>query len=557
MGTEASASANSASSGADSTVVITDRVFSSAESAAFAVLTFTLAAAMAALLWYWLSLSDSQSHPLASTAAWLLLLFYLGSWLFRWLSLPAMRRPRPMPPEPGLRVAAVTTFVPGAEPLEMLEQTLRTLVAMEYPHDTWVLDEGSDEAVKAICRAMGVRHFSRKGIPEYQAESGSFQRASKHGNYNAWLDSADSRMYDIIVAFDPDHVPERQFLASVLGYFRDPAIAYVQAPQFYYNQSASFIARGAAEETYAYYSTHLMASYALGHPILIGSHTTQRIAALREVGGFAAHDADDLLITLLYRAKGWRGVYVPDILAMGITPVEWYGYLRQQVRWARSVLDIKFRLLPSLAGQLPKTERALGVLHGASYLRPLAIPAMYVLLAYLMFVGANPAFLSPRALLFLGGLILLLMAAERFRRRFYLDPSREGGIHWRALVLQFTKWPFLMIAAWRALLGRPAQYALTQKVSSKRPMVMWPHLGVGGLLAGAWIVAYTLNNAVAPALSAITAAIVLFSFGLVVTELRLMPPPFEPGMYMKRRAQLSDMLARRMSRRNQTGAAAR
>ncbi len=524
--------------------MLTDRVFSTADSAAFGILTLTVVVAMAAFLWHWLSLSDRRIYPVAFAASSLLLVFYLGSWLSRWLSLSAMRRPKPMSPEPGLRVAAVTTFVPGAEPLTMLEQTLRTLVAMEYPHETWVLDEGDAEPVKTICRELGVRHFTRKGKPQYQSDAGHFQRSSKHGNYNAWLDSDDSRSYDIIVAFDTDHIPERQFLTRVLGYFRDPSIAYVQAPQIYYNQSASFIARGAAEETYAYYSTHLMASFALGHPILIGSHSTQRLAALRQVGGFAAHDADDLLLTLIYRANGWRGVYVPEILAMGITPVDWYGYLRQQVRWARSVLDIKFRLLPSVAGRLPVIERLLGVLHGASYLRPLTIPAIYALLVYLMLVGANPAFLASRTLQFLGGLSLLLMAAERFRRRFYLDPTREGGLHWRALILQLAKWPVFVIAAWRALVGRPAPYALTQKMGSfsERRLVNWPHLIVSLFLTVSWVVAVALNGAVAPRLSVLTAAVVVFSLCIAWTELLPMPSPFESEKYMQRRTQLSDIL---------------
>ncbi len=79
----------------------------------------------------------------------------------------------------------------------------------------------------------------------------------------------------------------------------------------YYNQSASFIARGAAEETYGYYSSIQMTSYALGYPIVTGCHHTHRVSALREIGGFAPHEADDLLITVHYRAAGWKGVYVP------------------------------------------------------------------------------------------------------------------------------------------------------------------------------------------------------------------------------------------------------
>ena len=262
----------------------------------------------------------------------------------RWLSLPLMRHPQQVPIGEGRRVGVATTFVPGLEPIEMLEETVAALVALDYPHDTWVLDEGDDGQVGDLCRRLGARHFSRKHLPQYQQPTGPYEARTKHGNYNAWLAEVGFERYDLIAAFDPDHIPERDFLARVVGYFDDPGIGYVQTAQVYYNQNASFIARGAAEETYAYYSSVQASSYALGYPIVTGCHNTHRATALREVGGFAAHEADDLLITLLYRAHGWRGVYVPERLAVGITPVDWTGYLNQQRRWARSVLDVKFRL---------------------------------------------------------------------------------------------------------------------------------------------------------------------------------------------------------------------
>jgi cellulose synthase (UDP-forming) len=96
-----------------------------------------------------------------------------------------------------------------------------------------------------------------------------------------------------------------------------------------------------------------MASYVMGYPIIVGCHNTHRVSALKQVGGFAPHDDDNLLITLFYRVKGWRGVYVPQILARGLTPADWSSYLRQQRRWARSVLDIKFRLYAKLRQHLP------------------------------------------------------------------------------------------------------------------------------------------------------------------------------------------------------------
>jgi cellulose synthase (UDP-forming) len=76
----------------------------------------------------------------------------------------------------------------------------------------------------------------------------------------------------LIAAFDPDHVPDASFLSEVLGYFSDPHVGYVQAAQAYYNQAASFIARGAAEETYGYYSSIQMFSFSMGYPVATGCH---------------------------------------------------------------------------------------------------------------------------------------------------------------------------------------------------------------------------------------------------------------------------------------------
>jgi len=186
-----------------------------------------------------------------------------------------------------MSTAVVTTFVPGSEPLEMIEKSLVALIALEYPHDTWLLDEGDDENARALCERLGVRHFSRKGRSRYQAHSGKYESASKHGNYNAWLEHIGYTSYEYLIAFDPDHLPRSSFATEVLGYFAESRVGYVQAPQAYYNHHASWIAAGAAEETYDFNSTLQMAAHESGYPLIIGCHNSHRLSALREAGGYA------------------------------------------------------------------------------------------------------------------------------------------------------------------------------------------------------------------------------------------------------------------------------
>ena len=73
--------------------------------------------------------------------------------------------------------------------------------------DVWLLDEGDDPAVKAMCAELGVHHFTRKGVPELEPGRGARTgRETKHGNYNAWLD-AHGDGYDYLASVDTDHVP--------------------------------------------------------------------------------------------------------------------------------------------------------------------------------------------------------------------------------------------------------------------------------------------------------------------------------------------------------------
>ena len=498
-------------------------------------------AALAALVIagaYWFALPDLAETPIPYVLATLILLYQVTAWLLRWMVLPRMQRPGPPPPPPNARVAVVTTIVPGAESLEMLELTVQALVAMDGQHDTWVLDEGDEPAVRALCIRHGAHHFTRKHRPALRTPNGSLADATKHGNYNAWLDSLGYERYDLLVSFDPDHVPERHYLTSTLGYFNDSRIGYVQAPQTYYNQDASWIARGAAEETYDYYSAHQMASYGLGHPIVVGAHTAHRMSALRGVGGFAAHDADDLLLTLLYRSNGWRGVYVPRILAVGLTPTSWSSYMRQQSRWARSLMDIKLRSLPGVASRLPVIERMIGFLHGIFYLRALTIPLAYFTLAWLIGTRGLPAFVSPRSLVMLASLTTVLTLIGSFRQRFYLDPSRESGFHWRAVLLQFAKWPAFLPAIWQAIRRTHVQYAVTLKVisSSGRQLVLWPHLAAAVLLAEAWLFGALLEPPVSPVRTSLSALVIFLSLVLAWSETWEYPPAFDSALYERYRA---------------------
>jgi cellulose synthase/poly-beta-1,6-N-acetylglucosamine synthase-like glycosyltransferase len=247
------------------------------------------------------------------------------------------------------------------------------------------------------------------------------------------------------------------------------------------------------------------------------------------VGGFAVHDADDLLITLLYRAGGWQGVYVPEIHAKGLTPTDYRSYLNQQRRWSRSVLDVKLRAFPKLARDMPLTTRLMSFLHGFYYVQEGVLGVFgLVLLVFLLSTGVVPAFLSLGLAPIFLSTMLVLTVVDFYRQRFFLDRRREWGFHYRAAFLRAAKWPYMFFGLVDAASGRKRPYLLTSKVKRARKGLMtWPHLVIAGLLVAAWLMGFLRGIELHPLVLASGIGTCVFSLFVVWTETWEAPAPFD------------------------------
>ena len=470
----------------------------------------------------------------ASLANWLLACataLLLASSVVRWAFLLLITEPHFIAPTPGLRVAVVTSFVPSVESLLMLERTLTAMQKIHYPHDTWLLDEGDDDAAIALCRRLGVQHFSRKGRPEYLTEHGQFQRGTKHGNYNAWLSEIGFATYDVLAAIDPDHIPASNFLTETLGQLSDPLIAYVQSPQEYYNVPASLIARGCSEEGLDFYWISQRAFHRFGSPSVIGAHGVHRMQALQAMGGLAPHIADDLLLTLRYQMSGWRGAYVAKVLARGLAPVDWPAYLKQQRRWATALFDVKFFLYPRLVRGMPLRSRVVGLLQGLTFLQDSAAALCCAMALAAILIAGVPASLalvatSPVALM--SATILLLTGLYP---HLYHGPHRNAAFYWRAGLLRLVKWPYTLLALADAIRRRDRGYALTAKVGSPASAdksFFWPHLVICGLVGATWSLATALGSFQGPLPHVAAVTAMLPSLFLVGSTFVSAPVAFDP-----------------------------
>ncbi|HEY3691606.1 MAG TPA: glycosyltransferase family 2 protein [Pseudonocardiaceae bacterium] len=382
-----------------------------------------------------------------------------------WHFVSKMKRPIEIQPSPRMRVALITLCVPAHESLDVICTQLDALQSVGYPHENWILDEGGSVEVHALASARGVRYFTRKGTDRWNQPGPPFQSATKAGNVNAWLDHVDrlGLDYEVFVQFDIDHRPRTDYLDRVLGYFRDATVAWVQAPSVCGNLD-NWAARGLAEQDLVFQGPLQMGFYgATGTPFIIGSHTSYRTAAVREIGGFQPTRAEDHLDTVILAAHGYTGVFVPELIAVGDGPLDLATYLRQQFAWAHSMIQILFRHTPRLIGRYTPAQ-ALQFLFCQSWytLWSCSLAILWVLPAVALLVNRPIASVGFVEFLLYFMPVILTSTVMWVEARRWFQPAGLR-LSWRGIVLQIARWPVVLWALVNVVLRVKRPYMVTPK----------------------------------------------------------------------------------------------
>jgi len=415
--------------------------------------------------------------------------------IFSWALAYQIDPPAELPSaQPGLRVAFITTFVPGSESIDLLHKCLPALLSADYPHDTWLLDEGNSAEARELCDSLGVLHFSRFGIPRYNQSAGKFTRKTKGGNHNAWYDQHGDK-YDVVAQLDTDFVPTHAFLSRTLGYFQDPEIGFVGTPQIYGNASESLIARGAAEQAYNFYGPILRGFSGMKTTLLIGANHIIRVAALKSVDYYSAHITEDVLTGMKLHAAGWKSVYVPEALAIGEGPENWQSYFIQQLRWAYGSIDVLFRQSPALLRRMTLRRAAYYFFLLQHYLSGLAMGLGLIGLGLYAGFGITTARVGlPHFLEYYLPVVLVCEVMSLFLQRFNIQPKSECGFMAMGRIISIAAWPLYFIALSGVLLGKRLTYVVTPKGSPKnaRPTISLRLFVAHYLIAGYCIACFVL-----------------------------------------------------------------
>jgi len=284
---------------------------------------------------------------------------------------------------------AVTIQLPLYNEMYVADRLIDAVCRIDYPRELLeiqVLDDSCDET-RGIAE-LAVRRFAAQGI-DIKYYHRSDRTGYKSGALEAGLKVSRG---ELIAIFDADFIPTSDFLSRLIPHFRDPKVGMVQARWGHINQDYSLL-------------TKIQAILLDGHFILEhggrnrggrffnfnGTAGVWRRAVIADAGGWQ-HDTLTEDLDLSYRAqlRGWKFVFVSDVIAPAEVPVEMNSFKSQQHRWAKGSIQTCRKLLPRiLRSNLPFGVKAEAFFHlSANFNYPLMC-VLSVLIAPSMVIRYN------------------------------------------------------------------------------------------------------------------------------------------------------------------------
>ena len=277
------------------------------------------------------------------------------------------------------------------EPLEVLRRTAIGARAVNYPHKTYMLDDGKRDEVQAMCAELGIGYIRR-----------THNRNAKAGNLNYAMSVTSG---EFILQLDADHVPLPNILDRMLGYFNDPKMAVVQSPQDFYNvDSFSHVVndegRRLWEENRIFYSLIQPGRDNWNASFFCGSCGIIRRSALEAIGGFASQTIiEDMETTMQLHARGYNSAYHNETLAYGLAPGSADAYHVQRLRWGQGAMQVLRKLKPLTMPGLTLAQRINYFAGTAAYFEGWQKAVFYLMPLFYFYTGILPVAGSEREFL--------------------------------------------------------------------------------------------------------------------------------------------------------------
>lgn len=238
----------------------------------------------------------------------------------------------------------VTVQLPVFNEMYCIQRLVSCVEKLDYPKDRLeiqLLDDSTDETTD-LCYAEAER------LREAGFHAVCLHRTDRTGFKAGALELATQvAKGDFLFILDADFVPEPDVLRKTMHFFSDDRIALVQTCWGHLNWDSNILTRIQAIFLDGHFQLEQTARNRSGRFFTFnGTAGIWRKKAIEEAGGWE-HDTLTEDMDLSYRAqmKGWKFIFLKDVVSPAELPMDMDGFKAQQHRWTKGSIQVCQKML--------------------------------------------------------------------------------------------------------------------------------------------------------------------------------------------------------------------
>ena len=242
---------------------------------------------------------------------------------------------------------SITIQLPIYNEKYVAARLVNAVCAFDYPKEKiriMVLDDSNDDTVEILENL--VNDYKSQGFLIEHIRRGT-RKGYKAGALKHAMKTTDS---DLVAIFDADFIPPTWFLKRAIPHFTKSNIGLIQCRWGHINENYSAITQAQALsldfhfliEQKAKSNSHLFMNFN-------GTAGIWRRECIEDAGGWhTATLVEDLDLSYRAQMKGWKCLFLPDIVVDAELPVQMNAAKRQQFRWAKGSIQCAIKLLANI-----------------------------------------------------------------------------------------------------------------------------------------------------------------------------------------------------------------
>ncbi|HJS81570.1 MAG TPA: glycosyltransferase [Nitrososphaera sp.] len=278
--------------------------------------------------------------------SWVILIYSINFYYLAYLSRNNVRYEKKRREKIDLpaNLPIVTIQLPLYNEKYVARRLIDAVCQIDYPKDKLeiqVLDDSDDDTVDLIQSIVDEYRF--KGFDMVH-----IHRVDRTG-YKAGALKAGLKISkgEFVAIFDADFIPPRHFLKHLIKYFNDPKMGFVQCKWGHINEDFSTLTSAQAVSLDLHFLVEQKAkSFTHYFMNFNGTAGVWRRACIDDAGGWHTTTlVEDMDLSYRAHMRGWRSLFLDDIVVDAELPVQMNATKRQQFRWAKGAMQVALKLL--------------------------------------------------------------------------------------------------------------------------------------------------------------------------------------------------------------------